>query len=235
MNQFNTNKQKGFSILAVILVIVAVIVAIGVWALSGQTNTSSSGNKTNDIKAAAIINDGAAIKLAFDTLVINGSNANSITLIPNTASTPAIPNLADPTNGIQITKLNSKFLNDNPAPNAGLWMLKTIDYTTFVSQVVMISGLNEDICKRINFQLHGVSAIPNLPTGNNNTYWIFPTYTDTDSLLMNIDSVSSYDGQGDINLYTKFEQDLLNYSIPASLCISLGYESTYAFYYIVKK
>ena len=78
------NNQKGFSILAVILVIVAVVVGIGVWAFSGQTNTTNNSNNTVDVALAAFLQDSVAIKLSYDQLIINGANPNNIVFLPNT-------------------------------------------------------------------------------------------------------------------------------------------------------
>ena len=241
------NKEKGFSILAVILVIVAVIVAIGVWALSGQTNTSASGNSSSDIQAAAIINDSSGIKVIFDMLVVNGTDPEKIILKPNITSTSTVPNMADPKSGFQITKLNSKFLNANPDPNAGLWMYKDLmNSQGKYSKVLMISGLNESICKSINFQLEGVSAIPILLNGSNERIWSSPDY-DTGSYKMGqqlyLDSINTeaitYDGKGDINVYNKFVTNL-NSSLlfPRAFCIGLSVNGEdnfiYAYYRVLK-
>lgn len=166
MKQINTNKkQKGFSILAVILVIVAVIVAIGVWALSGQTNTSSTGQSTNDIQSAAIINDGASIKLAFDTLITNGTSANNITFMPNISSST---NMLDPMNGIKVPIANKKALfDDQPVnPPYGLWIYNnnfkgnSIGDITKPSKVILLTGIKDSVCSRINQTLHGSTDVP---------------------------------------------------------------------------
>jgi hypothetical protein len=50
-------KKNGFSILAIILVIVAVIVAIDILALSGQSINSSSADISTSILASTILNE----------------------------------------------------------------------------------------------------------------------------------------------------------------------------------
>lgn len=167
MKQLNYNKQQGFSILAVILVIVAVIVAIGVWALSGQTNTSNSGNSTSDIQASSIVNDSGAIKLAFDTLIINGASASSIVFVPNVASTAAAPNMLDPTSGVQVPKPNANAIKPSPAATEGFWVYNptafkgnAVGVAANADQVVYIAGVKKGVCERINNTLYGSTVIP---------------------------------------------------------------------------
>lgn len=151
-------KQKGFSILAVILVIVAIVVAIGIWALSGQTNTSNSSNGNVDVQALSLINDSAAIKSAYTSLIINGANPNNIVFIPNQASTVSAPNILDPTNGIGNPKVNSSIVN------SGVNSFWVYNYNggapnTNVNKIIYVFGIKDTVCKRINYNLFGVSSI----------------------------------------------------------------------------
>ena len=171
MKKINYKKQQGFSILAVILVIVAVIVAIGVWALSGQSNTSNSSTSTSDIQASAIVNDGASLKLAFETLVINGSSPSTLVFIPNTASTATAPNMLDPTNGVQIPKPNAQAIRANAVAPEGLWVYngttfrgRNVGTNTAADQVLLLAGVKDGICQRINNNLYGASTIPAVTT-----------------------------------------------------------------------
>ena len=166
MKRINSNKQQGFSILAVILVIVAVIVAIGVWALSGQTNTSSSGNSTSDIQASSLVNDSGALKLAYDTLVINGSSASSIVFVPNTASTPGAPNVLDPVNGVQLPKPNANAIKVGAGATEGIWVFNKTGFvgngvgTASADPVVLVAGIKKTVCERVNNTLYGSTTIP---------------------------------------------------------------------------
>lgn len=169
MQQINLKKQTGFSILAVILVIVAVIVAIGVWALSGQTNTSNLGNSTSDIQAASIINDSSSMKLAFDSLIVNGYSASSIVFLPNTASTGTAPNMLEPTNGVQVPKPNTKAIKAGSIAPEGIWVynptgfkLVSLGGSTAAEQILLLAGVKKDVCERINNTLHGSTTIPNV-------------------------------------------------------------------------
>lgn len=163
MKHIQLKQQQGFSILAVILVIVAVIVAIGVWALSGQTNTSNSSNSSADIQAASIVNDGGSIKLAFDTLIINGTSAANITFIPNTAGTG---NMLDPTTGIQSPKPNSNAIRTGATVPDGLWVYNPTAFkgatvgTTAADQAIVLSGIKDSVCSRINNTLYGSTVLP---------------------------------------------------------------------------
>ena len=166
MKKLNYKKQQGFSILAVILVIVAVIVAIGVWALSGQTNTSNSGNSTSDIQASSIVNDASSIKLAFDSLLINGANSANIVFVPNQPSTGSVPNMLDPSNGIQYPKPNSNAIKATPDATQGIWVYNSTTFkgssvgTTAADQTIVLAGLKDIVCQRINNTLYGLAVTP---------------------------------------------------------------------------
>lgn len=163
------SNDKGFSILAVILVIVAVIVAIGVWALSGQTNTSNSSNSATDIQATSIMNNAAAIKSNYDRLVIEGNNYKNIVFIPNTASTATAPNILDPVNGIQVPTVNKNALRSGIADPEGIWVYNPTSFTasyvgdrTLADPSIMIAGIKDSVCQRINNQLYGSTYIPKI-------------------------------------------------------------------------
>lgn len=167
MKLVNLKQEKGFSILAVILVIVAVIVAIGVWALSGQTNTSNSATSSVDIQAASLINDSGAIKSAFDSLLIGGANATSIVFTPNTASTTAAPNMLDPSTGIQVPKVNSNAIRTGATAPEGLWLYNGTNFKGWnvgtvsgKDQVIMVFGIKTAVCQRVNAMLYGATSVP---------------------------------------------------------------------------
>jgi type II secretory pathway pseudopilin PulG len=153
-------KKNGFSILAIILVIVVIIVAIGVWALSGQSNSQSSSDSNNTVLAATIQNDSSSIKLAYDTLNINGQS--NIIFMPNQS---ASNNMLDPLNGISVPNVPAKAINqDLGGAPVGLWVLDN----NFNSNIgpsnpdtaIVLSGLNDGVCKQINKTLYGSDNIP---------------------------------------------------------------------------
>lgn len=159
MNTLNIKKKNGFSILAIILVIVAVIVAIGVWAISGKTNTNNSGDSSNSIMASTIVNDSSSIKLAYDSLNIAG--VSNIIFVPNQSGAN---NMLDPVNGITAYKASAQAINkDQPEP-MGLWVYsKTFGTTLGPSNpdtAILLSGVKDSICKQINKTLHGSDLIP---------------------------------------------------------------------------
>lgn len=169
------NKEKGFSILAVILVIVAVIVAIGIWALSGQTNTSNASNRTNDIQASTLINDSVNIKLAFDKLVINGANSYSVVFIPNVASTATAPNILDTVNGITLPKVNPNAIKLGAIVPEGMWVYNPNNFQgrliggtlgDVFDHTVVVAGIKKSICEKINYTLYGSNSIPILNIAN---------------------------------------------------------------------
>lgn len=166
MKKLLLKNNKGFSILAVILVIVGVIVAIGVWSLSGQSNTNTS-SSSSDIQAATIINDSISLKTGYDNLIINGANPDNITFIPNTPSTSSSPNILDPGMGVPLPKIPTSSLRGNsslPTPE-GFWILhKGLNLKNLTPEVVgehsfVVAGIKDEVCKRINYSLYGIAQV----------------------------------------------------------------------------
>lgn len=172
MKAIKFNQQKGFSILAVILVIVAVIVAIGVWALSGQSNVSSTGNGSLDIQASSVINDAMAIQSSYDRLIINGNTFGSIVFMPNIPSTATDPNMLDPMTGIQVPKVNSNIIRTGAAAPEGIWIYK-MNFAVppkvgskRTLPAIMLGGIKDNVCNRINYNLYGITTSPSRPSGS---------------------------------------------------------------------
>jgi len=159
MKNLNLQKQNGFSILAIILVIVAVIVAIGVWALSGKTNTSNSGDSSVSIMASTIVNDSSSIKLAYDTLNIAG--VSNIIFMPNQTGQN---NMLDPVNGITSSKANPKSINSDLGEPMGTWVYSKNFGTTLgpsnPDTAILLPGVKDGVCKAINKTLFGSDTIP---------------------------------------------------------------------------
>lgn len=164
---YKNKKQKGFSILAVILVIVAVIVVIGVWALSGQANVESTSEKsTSDVQANIIINDSSSIKLAFDNLIINGISSDNITFLPNLSSST---NMLDPITGIQTPMVNRNSIKNGALSNEGFWTyipkyfqgqaIGSLGAGSY-DQTILLSGVKHKVCETINQTIHGSTFIP---------------------------------------------------------------------------
>jgi len=155
------SKQKGNLVVA-ILALVAVIGVISVWLMSGDTNTTSSSNSTADVMGSSIANDGGAIKATFDTLVINGASASSITFIPATAGSN---NILDPTNGIQYPVSNPNAFTNTTFPN-GAWIYNGTGFkgngigTSAVDQVALVAGVKDGVCQNINSRAHASTTIP---------------------------------------------------------------------------
>lgn len=175
----NKNK-KGFSILAVILVIVAVIVTIGIWTLSGQSNNSSLSSSSADVEAAAIINNSGIIKLEFDKLVINGVSPTAIGFyLPgqkppqpidpyygNVGKITSDINILDPIKGISLPTISAKAIN-NPDKfifvgnwTYGFLRIGGIGILENPDQVIALQGLKKEVCESINKILHGSKVSP---------------------------------------------------------------------------
>jgi type II secretory pathway pseudopilin PulG len=153
-------KKNGFSILAIILVIVVVIVAIGMWALSGKTNTSNTGDSSNSVLASTIVNDSSSIKLQYDTLAINGQS--NIIFMPGQS---AQNNILDPVNGIEFPNVPSKAINtDLGGAPTGIWVLNNAFNSNLgpsnPDTAIIVSGLKDGVCKAINKTLYGSDTIP---------------------------------------------------------------------------
>lgn len=215
-------KQNGFSILSVLLIIVGIITAIGVWTLSGQTNPSNTNNSTADVLAASISNDGSSIKLSFDSLVVNGASPSTIVFVPpgnNTAS----PNMLDVMYGIQLPRPNANAIKPNSVAPHGIWVYapNTLSInnigTSAADRIAMIAGVKDSICKRINNTLYGlnsipVSTIPNLDSLLTNVTTSSPTSTSTAYSLTTIADgwtsgcVAVANGLADNNFYFRVLQ-----------------------------
>lgn len=216
MTNLNLQKRNGFSILAIILVIVAVIVAIGVWALSGKTNTNNSGDSSTSILASTIINDSSSIKLAYDTLNISG--VSNIIFMPNQAGAN---NILDPVNGITTYKASAQAINKDLPEPMGFWVYSKTFVTTLgpsnPDTVILLSGVKDTVCKSINKTLYGSDLIPEYgpATGaqffvngatatnpNTTTAIEFATATGTRDLTWDIGCIKS-PGATDQNLFFK--------------------------------
>jgi hypothetical protein len=157
-------KIKGFSILAVLLFIVGIVVAISVWALSGQNNTSQNDGNV-DTLAASIINDGLKYKAVMQQYSIGQSKkfAENLNFLPNVSS-PL--NMLDPTNGASWDRVNSKALVTGAEFPKGYWAYNKRLFhapalgTVSPDNTFLVSGISDAVCKRINEKLHGVSNIP---------------------------------------------------------------------------
>lgn len=177
--QKRLKKKNGFSALAVILIIVAVIVAIGIWTTSGQTNVSNA--NMDDIYASAIITDAEKIKLGFQKIEINGgihsyfvgggSGSNIIKYSP--LSTPGDPyNVLDPKFGIKKVVVNKAALNASIPSSEGVFTYSSLGMLTNLGNVskaehaIVLYDIRDSVCKSINKTLNGTSTIPALVFNN---------------------------------------------------------------------
>lgn len=154
------NRQRGFSILGVILVIIGIIVAIGVWTMAGQTNSNTATVSTADTLASALLNDSSTLKTKFDTLTIGlaASNPAVVTFVPGGT---APENML---NGDPQPKVASQTAIDVAGPN-GIWVYtKTFNAdgvgTAAADYAMVVAGVKDAVCKRVNNSLKGSETIP---------------------------------------------------------------------------
>jgi type II secretory pathway pseudopilin PulG len=159
MKNLNIKTKNGFSILAIILVIVAVVSAIGIWALSGKSNTSNSGDASNSLLASSLIQDSSSFKLAYDTLQINGTS--NIVFVPGLN---AANNILDAKTGVEYSTPSSNVIRTGATAPEGKWVYMTQFYSgANLSQAdiaVVVAGVKDTVCKQINKTLYGSDYIP---------------------------------------------------------------------------
>ena len=172
-------KQKGFSILAVILIVVGIVALLGAWALSGQTNSQSASDSSSDVLASGLAQDAAAVKAVFDTIAVRGVGLNEIVYNPallNGAGSEV--NILNTLTGIQRPTPNPAVLVAAPpavgaAGIAGYWIYHTglqlpgIGTAAGADVSIVLSGLRQGACQKINERLNGLAgnAPPPVATG----------------------------------------------------------------------
>lgn len=158
MKKINSSAQKGFSILSVILILVVIIAAIGIWALSGSTNTSGASSGGAKIQASSILNDSSSIKLAFDSLIINGTHKDSITYALDGSVNSMLTGMAAPT-------VSANSFKSDAFGSEGYFVHSKVvglNITNDNNQhpVIMLAGLKNSVCEQLNSDLHGTTQIP---------------------------------------------------------------------------
>ena len=170
-------KQKGFSILAVILIVVGIVALLGAWALSGQTNSQSASDSSSDVLASGLAQDAAAVKAVFDTIAVRGVGLNEIVYNPALVSGAGSDvNILNPLTGIQRPVPNPAVLVAAPpavgvAGIAGYWIyhkgLKLPGIGTGAEDFsIVLSGLRKGACQKINERLNSAANTePPVATG----------------------------------------------------------------------
>lgn len=169
MKHLLKKNYQGFSILAVILVIVAIVIALSVWSFSGTVNNTNS--PSDKVLANNIIKDGAAIKSTYDRLIISGANYQQIVFKPGVNSTSTAMNVYDPLNGMEVPKVNPNAIRSNASTqnnSEGLWIYSSNFIASYIGDrllpdpSVLVAGVKDSVCKQINMQLYGSSFIPSI-------------------------------------------------------------------------
>lgn len=159
MNNFNKRKEQGFSILAIILLIVAIIASIGIWTLSGQTNFSDYGNSNKSIYADSLMNDAAVLQDEYNKILIQGGNPRIIT------DTSSILYRNSSTYALNFQKPNINIFNNNTSKiDEKIWLLTTIMGNKVGSNIgdngFVFVGVKKEICEIINKNLNNTTNIP---------------------------------------------------------------------------
>jgi len=158
-------KQAGFSVLAVILVCVAVIAVLGVYLMSGQGNTSAASTSGQQVIASSVMNDADAIKTQYDMLIINGQTVGTVTFQPGAGATTPVVNVFDPVGGIQYPKSNAAAFSSTTFPN-GNWIYSALVVepskvgTGVATPMIYVFPVINSVCQQINQALYQSTTIP---------------------------------------------------------------------------
>lgn len=181
MKYIHYKKQTGFSILAVILVIVAVVVAIGIWSLSGQNNTNNNNNM--DLAIEGLLNDSLAIKSKVDSLVLEKGPNYNMRDSGFTYDKPAISRL---------------LIKNNATSSEGKWIVNpsnfyafNIGYNANSDATLLIGGINDIACKKINYKIYGSTTVPVISSPSSSNAVVDPI---TDYFAINYVYLPSYAG-----------------------------------------
>lgn len=163
-----SNKQKGFSILSVILFMVVIISAFSIWALSGNSNAKGSDDK-NKLYASSIINDGAKLKLAFDIVAIKGGKTGKIFMDPSKditfdKYTTSPYNMYGPETGIKQFDLNNNIFRDD-FNDSNVFIYNGSNFkgnvgTSDPDPTIILYNIKDSICKIINQINNGTDILP---------------------------------------------------------------------------
>lgn len=162
MLKFQYKKQKGFSILAILLISIAIIGAIAAWSLSSQSNISDSKNIT--LQASSIIEDSQAIKIAYDSLLYQGANVSNIVFVPKQSSTVNSPNILDPNNGVVLSAISKEVIRTGASAPEGIWVYNPTGFkgrsvgTLTSDPVILLAGIKDTVCLEINRSLYNITT-----------------------------------------------------------------------------
>lgn len=170
------NKNKGFSILAVILIIAVIIGAIGAWLLSGSNDIAVKNTSSVSAGVSALINDSSNIKNTYDQLILSGVDYTTIIFRPNVASSPGAINILDSVNGMQYPTVSPSILRyDYVTPGEGIWIFSKQDFlanlgdTGAADPTIVVNGISDIACNEINKQITGSAFKYNISISNFNT------------------------------------------------------------------
>lgn len=94
--------------------------------------------------------------------------------------------MLDPTNGIQVPKVNSNAIRTGATAPEGLWIYNSSNFKGWnvgtvagKDQVVMVFGIKTAVCQRVNYMLYGSTNVPAPYTANTGATMASPaTVTD---------------------------------------------------------
>lgn len=198
-------KQKGFSILSVIIFMAVIIATFSVWVVSGSTNAQGQmGNDKNKLYAASIINDGAKLKLAFDTALINGGQIGNPFIDPQRyiiygmAFNNSPYNILSNKTGIKKFEMSNTIFRDDLPDGFGVFVYNAVSFkgnvgTNAPDSAMLLYNIKDSICKTINQINNGTDILPSIDTNINEMQanWQVPISSDEIDLT-NIPEISGW-------------------------------------------
>lgn len=175
---FYHKKQQGFSILAVILLIIAIVVAIGGWLASGAVNTNIANTNKYEVEAASIMDDANAIKNVYTRLTYSGADSSQVIYLPNQNASATTFNILDPQKGIKQPTIGLINAQRALEEAESLWVFNNSSFsgmnigTTANDPVILLAGLSDDTCKIINTRLYSINIIPKLTGFTTGASWV---------------------------------------------------------------
>lgn len=175
--KFINKKQKGFSVLAIILTIVAIIIALGVWMISGNSNTTSLGSMSSNVEATNIINQATSLQSAYSILQSKGYTTNNILVINDSQSPDYLKenNIYNPNSSIEVPIISPKAFHADLKSTEGYWVFNfkginiggraNSNEPNAVYPAVLIAGIKDSVCKSINQSIKNNPTIPEANPG----------------------------------------------------------------------
>lgn len=183
-------RQRGFSILTGFILAIVMFGSLAFFLAGRGINTGFGSTYTNTSKVSALLASASYIATGFDAVTLNGTlptavlfDSTATTGIFNPDSGGASPQPLDPSlfqlraAGPSMGSLDGYFIYRKNGVILNSIGTGTGEYT------IIVSGLKQAICEKINFNLHGSTTIPSsglndsVLVGDGTTLITAPTFT----------------------------------------------------------